>query len=367
VLCQGPHDLVVVTRHRDVSAALRNTGLGHGPATGPSRIFSFLGLDPPEHGPLRQVAARCFSRAVIDALAPKIRAFVDDLIDSALEKREIDLLTEFAYPLSLRVICSLFGLPEQDQPWIRKQTPPIGRLLDPPYAISDTDLAAARQAAAGFVAYLCRQASGRRRVGGNDMLSTLVAQADAGQGLTRRDLIPMCALLLMAGYETTANIIANGALALLSHPGQQAAARALVRAGQLAPAAMDELIRYDSSIQVTFRTAQRQTAVAGTVLPPGSRVALLIGSANRDPRVFTRPDRLDLTRSPNPHLAFGAGIHYCLGAPLARLEASLALGALLSRTQQIELTGTRPRHKDITAAIRGLEELPIALVPGRAA
>lgn len=361
-LCRGPHGLTVVTRHRDVSAALRDTRLGHGPTTAPNRIFSFLGLDPPEHGPLRRVAAQFFGPRTISALAPRISGFVDDLLDTALQKQHVDLLGEFAYPLSLRVICSLFDLPEQDQPWIRAQTPPIGRLLDPPYSISGPDLAAARQAAAVFVAYLREQITHRRRHPGPDLLSQLISHADSGPTLTPRGLIPMCALLLMAGYETTANIIANGALALLRHPAQLEAARARTTDGLLDPAAMDELLRYDSPIQITFRTVQQETAVAGTALSPGTPVALLIGSANRDPRAFARPERLDLQRAPNPHLSFGAGIHFCLGAPLARLEAGLALGHLLARTRHLELAGD-PSHKDITAAVRGLNDLPLALTP----
>jgi cytochrome P450 len=362
-VCVGPRGLAVVTRHRDVSSALRDSRLGHGKATAPNRIFSFLGLDPPGHGPLRQVASRFLGHRAVSSLESRVAGFVDDLLDAALDKRELDLLADFAYPLSLRVICSLFALPEQDQPWIREQTPPIGRLLDPPYSISDSDLAAARSAAAGFVRYLLVQVSDRRRNPGSDMLSELIADAGSGHALTRRDLIPMFALLVMAGYETTANIIANGALALLSHPGQLATARARTVGGQLGRTAMDELVRYDSSIQVTFRTVQAEAVIGGTVLAAGTPVALLIGSANRDPRVFARPGQLDLTRSPNPHLSFGAGIHYCLGAPLARLEASLALGHLLSRTRHIELATPCQRHKDITAAIRGLAELPVILTP----
>jgi cytochrome P450 len=361
-LCRGPHGLAVVTRHRDVSAALRDPRLGHGTTAGPDRIFSFLGLDPPGHGPLRAVAARFFAPRAIAALGPAIAGLADELLDAALDKGEVDLLSDLAYPLSLRVIGRLFALPEADQPWIRAQTPPIGRLLDPPYSISGPDLAAAEAAAAVFVRYLSAQARDRRRRPGDDLLSALIAGSDAG-ALARRDLIPMFALLVLAGYETTANVIANAALALLSQPGATATARAGARDGQLAPAAMDELIRYDSSIQVTFRTVQRDAVVAGAALPAGTRVALLIGSANHDPRVFARPGRLDLQRSPNPHLSFGAGIHYCLGAPLARLEASLALGRLLARAGHAELATARPRHKDITAAIRGLEELPVRLAP----
>lgn len=361
-LCRGPHGLVVVTRHADVSAALRDNRLGHGRPTSSNRIFSFLGMDPPDHGPLRRIASRFLGPAAVGALAPRIARYADELLDDGLRRREIDLLTDLAYPLSLRVICGLFDIPIEDQPWIREQTPPIGRLLDPPYSISDADLTAARTSAAGFVAYLNRRIADRRRTPGDDVLSSLIAEADDG-AMTRRDLIPMFALLVLAGYETTANVIANGALALLGQPGLQDAARARVRDGQLDRTAVDELVRHDSSIQITFRTVQRPAVVAGTELAVGTRVALLLGSANRDPRVFAAPDRVDLDRSPNPHLSFGAGIHYCLGGPLARLEAGIALGRLLERTRRIEPGTTAPRHKDITAAIRGLESLPVRLVP----
>ncbi len=171
----------------------------------------------------------------------------------------------------------------------------------------------------------------------------------------------MCTLLLMADCETTANIITNGALALLRHPDQLAIARDRVTGGQLPNTAMNELLRYDSSIQITFRTVRRPTVIAGTTLAQGTPAALLIGSADHDPRVFVRPDRLDMDRAPNPHLSFGAGIHYCLGAPLARLEASLALGRLLARTRGIEPAHSAVRLKDITAAIRDVQALPVAL------
>ncbi|WP_330451279.1 MULTISPECIES: cytochrome P450 [unclassified Streptomyces] len=360
---EGPHNLVVVTRHADVSHALRDNRLGHGPLTAPNRIFSFLGMDPPDHGPLRRLASRFFAPAAIGSLAPRITAVVDELLDRALEKRHVDLLTDFAYPLSLRVVCGLFALPEHEQPWIREQTPPIARLLDPPYALSDGDRAAAHRAAGGFVAYLHRKINERRQNPGPDALSALIAEADTGATPERRTLLPMCALLLMAGYETTANLIANGVLALLRHPDQLNTARGRARSGdgRLDGRAMNELLRYDPSIQITFRTVQRPAVVAGVPMDPGSPVALLIGSANHDPRVFTRPERLDVDRGHNPHLSFGAGIHYCLGAPLARLEASLALGRLLARTRRIEPGPGPVRHKDTTATIRGVEALPVTL------
>ncbi|MFD5814270.1 cytochrome P450 [Streptomyces sp. NPDC127038] len=360
-LCEGPYGLVVVTRHAEVSRALRDNRLGHGPLTAPNRIFSFLGMDPPDHGPLRRLASRFFSASAISALAPRIAVLVDYLLDIALEKRQVDLLSDFAYPLSLRVVCGLFGLPEQEQPWIREQTPPIARLLDPPYALTEQDMTAAHSAAAGFVAYLHRKINDRRRHPGPDALSALIAEADSGGPPARHDLLPLCALLLMAGYETTANIITNGALALLRHPDQLALARSRAGGGLLDSGAMNELLRYDSSIQITFRTVQQPAVIAGTPLHRGTPVALLIGSANHDPRVFARPERLDVSRASNPHLSFGAGIHYCLGAPLARLEASVALGRLLARTRGIESTPGAVRHKDITATLRGVTALPVTL------
>ncbi|MFE7573353.1 cytochrome P450 [Streptomyces sp. NPDC057521] len=365
-LCEGPHGMTVVTRHTEVSRALRDNRLGHGPLTAPNRIFSFLGMDPPDHGPLRRIASRFFSPAAVGALVPRIVTLVDDLLDRALEKQHVDLLADFAYPLSLRVVCGLFALPEDEQPWIREQTPPIARLLDPPYALADHDLGAAHRAGAGFVAYLHRKINERRRHPGPDALSALIAEADSdsGSALSRHSLLPLCALLLMAGYETTANIITNGALALLRHPEQLAVARSRTGAeGQLDSDAMNELLRYDSSIQITFRTVQHPAVIADTPLHRGTPVALLIGSANHDPRVFARPERLDVSRAHNPHLSFGAGIHYCLGAPLARLEASLALGRLLTRTRSIEPAPGTVQHKDVTATIRGVTGLPVTLMP----
>ncbi|GAB3270633.1 cytochrome P450 [Kineosporia babensis] len=358
-VCPGPYGLRVFTRHRDVSAALRDNRLGHGEPTSEKRIFSFLGQDPPGHGPLRRLAAQFLGPQAISALEPRIAGYVDELLEVMLAQRSADVLTDFAYPLSLRVIGSLFAIPQADQPWIRAQTPPIGRLLDPPYSISEADRTAARKAAAVLVAYLHQKIGERRRSPGPDVLSALIAAADSGGSFTRRELIPMCSLLLLAGYETTANIIANAVLALLEHPQQLRQARSRLVDGQLVPRAVDELARYDSSVQVTFRTVQARARLGGVELAEGERVALLIGSANRDPRVFERPDQLDLDRSPNPHLSFGAGIHYCLGSPLARLETGVALGRLLQRSRSIELDSDRLRHKNLAATLRGLEALPV--------
>lgn len=371
-VCRGPHGMSVLTRHRDVSAALRDRRLGHGSSGASALLFSFLGMDPPRHGPLRRIAARFLGPPAVDALAPRVRGLVDGLLDRALQERELDLLTGLAYPVSLTVICGLFGLPERDRTWIQATAPPIGRLLDPPRSIGDADHAAARTAAAAFLAYLHARVRERRRAPGEDIISRLLAEPD----LDRRDLVPMCALLILSGYETTANLVANSAATLLARPGEHAGARARVRDGRLDRTALDELIRFDPSVQITFRTVLSPLSVAGTALPVGSPVALLLGSANRDPRVFARPDRLDLDRNPNPHLAFGAGLHYCLGGPLARLEAAVALGRLLDRTRHLALAapGPRPgaggadaarglRHRNLSASLRGLAALPVVLTP----
>lgn len=359
-VCRGPYGMAVVTRHDAVSAALRDPRLGHGNATSPNRVFSFLGLDPPRHGPLRRLAAHAFTPKAIQALGARTARIADAVLDGTLAHAAVtDLLADFAYPVSLRVVCDIFGLPEEDHSWIREQTPPIGRLLDPPFAISADDMARARHATAGFIAYLRDQISRKRRSPGPDLLSELIALVDAEGSVTSRDLIPLCALLVMAGYETTANLIGNGLLALLTCPGALDQARRFAQRGALTPTAVNELARYDSPIQITFRTATSEAVIAGTRLRAGTPVALLLGSANHDPRVHTHPERLDLSRTPNPHMSFGAGIHYCLGAPLARLEAGIALGRLLTRTRHLEADTDSPRHKNITAAIRGLHALPV--------
>ena len=219
-----------------------------------------------------------------------------------------------------------------------------------------------RQATGEMVEYFGRLAEERRRRPGSDLLSGLVEAEEAGDRLTQRELLATCVLLYVAGHETTVNLIGNGLLALLRHPTEL---RRLRDDPGLIPGAIEELLRYDGPVQRTGRMAARDTEIGGVPIPEGSLVLGLLGAANRDPAQFAEPNRLDLTRAEPRHLAFGSGIHYCLGAPLARLEAQVAIGTVLRRFPALTLAVERPVWRP-SSALRGLEALPVVLEPTRA-
>jgi cytochrome P450 len=338
----GKHGLWLVSRHADVDALLRDRRLGrvfvpHEPrdelaAWNVLNEHSMLELEPPEHTRLRRLVAGAFTRTRVERLRPRVAELADGLLDEFADAGGGDLLTALAAPLPVEVIAELLGVPREDRHLLRPWSGAIVELyeLEPAPGATARAVTAARE----FDRYLRDLLAVRRREPGDDLLSALAVQAHEGDRLTTDELVATAVLLLNAGHEASVNVIGNGILALLRNPGELARLRA---GPALVGTAVEELIRYDTPLSLFTRTAFTDVDVAGRVVRAGDRVGLLLGAANRDPAVFAGPDRLDVGRDPNPHLGFGAGIHYCLGAPLARIELQEALGRLLARFPVIEL------------------------------
>ncbi len=315
----------------------------------------FLLRDPPAHTRLRGLVQEAFSPRMVDRLRPRIQSAADQLIAMAEAAGEMDVVEDLAAPLPVMVIADMLGVPESDRHHVRRWSRDLADTLE----LTDSPDVRDRGNAATveFSAYLRDLARARRRQPREDLMSALVHAGDRGDVLTEEDLIPTCILLLVAGHETSTNFIGNGVLALLRHPDQLEALKARPELGR---SAVEELLRYDSPVQTTFRTVLRETEFDGRRLRRGASVAFMLGSANRDPAIFDAPHALDITRDPNPHLSFSYGIHYCLGAPLARLEGQIAIQTLLRRAPRLTLLDDAPRFHD-TWASRGLVSLPVRL------
>jgi cytochrome P450 len=348
---------------KDMLAALQGNGdvVAEG-LPGPAFSRHMLNVDPPDHTRLRRLVSRAFVPGRIAALEPAIRAIASNLLDELDEAgpdATVDLIEGYAYPLPFGVIGELLGIPAADRPRLHAwfQVLLTGWAGDPP--------AEAVQASDGIVAYLGELAEAKRRSPADDLVSVLVAAAE-GDALTAQELLSSLFQLVVAGHDTTASLIGNGVVALLDHPGQLDAL--LADLGQL-PAAIEELIRFTAPVpHATFRATAEPVSLGGVTIPPHDQVLVCLGSANRDPGRFPAPDVLDIGRDDGPNLGFGHGIHYCLGAPLARLEAKVAFEELLGRHPRLRLAADRDAlawaHGD-GLVLRGLVSLPVVLGPRR--
>jgi cytochrome P450 len=310
--------------------------------------------DPPQHTRLRRLAARVFNVRSINALRPNIEKLTAWLLDSLGDKKEFDFIADFAMPLPALVIMDMLGAPREELPRLKRLSDEmalfIGSARDAPEKYQRA-AAATREMADLFRELItARRASPQR-----DLLSELVALDDAGDRLSDDELVATCILLLFAGHETTTHHLANGLLALLRFPDELMKLRAN-RA--LAPAAVEELLRYDGPIGAQVRIVQEAHTLHGRQLQPGDRVFLLMNAANRDPRAYDQPDRVDLERNGVPHLTFGFGMHICLGFPLARLEGQVALPAVLARWRRLELASERVEWMD-SMVLRGMKAMPV--------
>lgn len=347
----------LVSRHGDADRLLRDRRLGrvftpYEPAErfAPWNLLnehSLLELEPPAHTRLRQLAARPFTPRRIAGLRARIVELTDELLDR-VDPSGFDVITEFAELLPVEVIAELLGVPDELRPSLRPWSNRIVALYELGY--DDATAAAAITAAADFTAALRDLIAWRRRAPGDDLLSGLIHARVDGDALSDDELVATAALLLNAGHEASVNVIGNGVVVLAEQPAQLARLRA--EPGRWRDA-IDELIRFDSPLSLFQRTVFSPVEVAGRELAPGERVGILLGSANRDPDVFEDPDRLDVFRAPNPHIGFGAGIHYCLGAPLARLEGAVAFERLLDRATDLELVTPPTRRSSFQ--FRGYE------------
>ncbi|OBF55140.1 cytochrome [Mycobacterium sp. 852002-50816_SCH5313054-b] len=319
----------------------------------------FLFLDPPDHTRLRKLVAKAFSPKVVNALHPEIVALVDGLLDRIAEKGKFDVVEDFAYPLPVAVICRLLGVPLEDEPQFSEASAVLAQALDPFSTITGVppDVVNERmQAVRGLRGYLHDLIERRRSEPGHDLLSGLVAVEESGDQLTEDEIVSTCNLLLIAGHETTVNLIGNAILAMLRNPVHWAA---LGADPERAPAIVEETLRYDPPVQLAGRVATADMTIGDVDVPAGDVMMVLLAAAQRDPAEFDRPDTFDPDRGTLRHLGFGRGIHYCLGAPLARLEAGAALSAVTARFPEARLAG-EPHYK-ANVTLRGLSELMVSI------
>jgi len=355
--------------HADVTAMLRHPKLSSDERRATSQIgepepgrleTSLVFMDPPDHTRLRGLVARAFTAKRVADLRPAAETITARLLDeteaAGARGEVVDLICSLAYPLPVRMICLLLGVPEADEDAFTGWSRSLARTLDPSVlrsAETDAAIAAAETELAGYLEALL---SFRRTNPGDDLLSALLAVEADGDRISPREVVDLALLLLVAGHETTVNLIGNGVLALLRAPDQLERLR---QAPDLIPPAVDELLRFDSPVQMSQRIAMEDLDLGGVPVKVGDEILLVLGAANRDPAVFAEPHRLDVTRDARRHVAFGGGIHHCLGAALARLEGQVALTGLIARFARLELAG-HPRRRPMFT-LRGLESLPVVL------
>lgn len=359
----------VVTRHADAVAVLRDPRTSVDPRNGPAvqrdvtldpdgpigQLFStvLLFMDPPAHTRLRALVSRAFTPRSIQRLRPRIGQLVDTLLDAVCEEGSMDLIADVAFPLPVTVICELLGVPADDRELFRTRTPQLAAVLEG--YIAQDKLEAAASAAIEFALYLMPLFDQRRETPRDDLITGLVHAEIDGERLTNQELLTTTILLLGAGHETTMNLIGNGMLALLRNPDQLERLRAdptLVRG------AVEELLRYDSPVQLTARNVTEDIEIDGRRAKRGQQLLVMLGAANRDPAAFPHPETLDTGRQDIHHLSFSHGAHYCLGASLARTEAEIALAALIARLPDLRLGVAQPAWRP-TRTLRGLTALPL--------
>lgn len=352
--------LAVAVTHAACSEVLRARSLGRiwSDATPIEQFTSFnllhrnslLENEPPTHTRLRRLVSKAFGRGHTERLRPWVDELALRLVEDLASAGSGDLLATVAAPLPVEVIAELLGVPATDRPLLVPWSNAIVKMYE--YGLPEQARAEAERAATEFVTYLRSLAADPAP---DSLVSDLVSVRAEGDRLSQDELVATAVLLLMAGHEATVNVIGNGVLALLRNRSQW---QRLVDDPALIPTAVEELIRYDAPLQLFERTATAEVTIAGYPVKPGEKIAALLGAAARDPLAFDRPDTLDVGRNPNPHLGFGAGIHYCVGAPLARVEITAALTALVTRMPGLDLAGEPERRPEFV--IRGLRKLPVS-------
>jgi len=368
-----PTNQWLVPHHADVSALLRDRRLGRTyqhrfthedfgrtappPEHEPFHVLNdhgMLDLEPPDHTRIRRLVSKAFTPRTVERLRPYVEGLAGELVDRLVEAGGGDLLTDVAEPLPVSVIAEMLGVPESERAPLRPWSADICGM----YELNPSEEVARKavRASVEFTEYLRGLIEARRKEPGDDLISGLIAAHDEGDRLTEQEMISTCVLLLNAGHEATVNATVNGWWALFRHPGQLAALRA---DHALIPTAVEELMRYDTPLQLFERWVLDDIEIDGTTVPRGAEIAMLFGSANRDAAVFEDPDTLDLSRAENPHISFSAGIHYCIGAPLARIELAASMSALLTKAPGLRLAGEPVRKPNFV--IRGLEGLSVEI------
>nr|WP_039938757.1 cytochrome P450 [Streptomyces himastatinicus] len=366
-------DAWLVTRYADARQALADARLSKNPQRhsesahargkvgipGEQRadlMTHLLNIDPPDHTRLRRLVSKAFTPRRVAAFAPRVRELTDDLIDAFADRKEADLIHEFAFPLPIYAICDLLGVPREDQDDFRDWAATMIRHGGGPRG-------GVARAVKKIRAYLAELIHRKRAALGNDLMSDLIRASDHGDHLTENEAAAMAFILLFAGFETTVNLIGNGLYALLRHPGQRARLQRALEEGdeELLATGVEELLRYDGPVEMaTWRFATEPVTIGGQRIAEGEPVLVVLAAADRDPERFADPDVLDLSRTDNQHLGYGHGIHYCLGAPLARLEAQTALATLLRRIPDLRLA-VEPDDLRWRGGLimRGLRTLPV--------
>ncbi len=366
---QSPLGFWVLTRYDDCVMVLRDPRFGragfegllesvYGNTVEQGRLpTSMLFRDPPDHTRLRGLVSRAFTPRVVEGLRPRIQQIVDGLLDRVQGAGRMEVISDLAYPLPVTVISEMLGVPEGDRERIKQWSADIARSLDAIGLRTDPEIVdrgrTGRHAIGDYFRSLIPERKKRPR---GDLLSLLIEAEEQGDKLSEGELLATCVLLYIAGHETTVNLIGNGLLALLRHPKELERLR---DAPSLIQSAVEELLRYDGPVQRTARITNADVELAEHKIPKGSMVVPVIGAANRDPAHFPDPDRLDVSRPDNRHIAFGFGIHFCLGAPLARLEGQITLGTLLHRLPRLALSTERPEWRE-SQVLRGLKALPVS-------
>ncbi|MFF0560675.1 cytochrome P450 [Streptomyces sp. NPDC020472] len=367
----------LVTRYADARQALADQRLSKNPAhhdesphakgkTGipgerkAELMTHLLNIDPPDHTRLRRLVSKAFTPRRVAEFAPRVQELTDRLIDAFAERGSADLIHEFAFPLPIYAICDLLGVPPEDQDDFRDWAGMMIRHGGGPRG----GVARSVKKMRGYLAELIHR---KREEPGDDLISGLIKASDHGEHLTENEAAAMAFILLFAGFETTVNLIGNGVYQLLRHPGQRARLQASLAAGEtgLLETGVEELLRYDGPVEMaTWRYATRALTIGGQEIPAGDPVLVVLAAADRDPERFDGPDTLDLARRDNQHLGYGHGIHYCLGAPLARLEGQTALATLLTRLPDLRLAADPAELRWRGGLImRGLRTLPVEFSP----
>jgi len=360
--------IFLAARHSDANDVFRNKSLG--------RIFidkkpdfewetfnwlhsdSILDSEPPKHTRLRSLVAKAFNRNKIEGMRPAVERITQQLLDAIDEKvksgETFDLIADYAEPLPVKIIADLLGFPESEEHLLRPWSQSIVKMYE--VNPSEQYQMEAKKAAAEFAEYVRSLAEHRKKNPGQDLITDLAMVEENGEKLNSHELVATCVLLLNAGHEASVNAFGNGMVAALERPDQAELLRKNSRA--ITGTALEEFMRFDAPLHLFERTATVDTELGGVKIEKGQKIAALIGSANRDSAVFEHADEMDLTRDPNPHIGFGAGIHFCLGAPLARLEMSVSLPALWEKYPNMQLAGNPVRRP--TFVLRGYESVSIS-------
>jgi cytochrome P450 len=370
-----PFGAWVLTRYDDVIAALHDPRFSAERAgkmqemTGSEELrpfFAFLSsrmlyADPPRHTRLRTLVSKAFTPHAVEAMRPHIQGLVDQFLDRVQGQGRMDVIADLAYPLPVTVIVEMLGVPVRDRDRLKQWSDDfVAYFAKHPAQVTPEEYRRAVQAVAAEREYFGAAVAPLRQHPRPDLLSAMVHAEEGGDRLTEDELHGSANLLLTAGHETTTNLIGNGTLALLRHPDQLAKLRA---DPSLLPGAVEEFLRYDGPVQFTHRLAKEDIALRGQTIRKGQFVYLMLAAANRDPARFPDPDRLDIARKDNHHVAFGQGPHFCLGAPLARLEAQIAFGTLLRRFPTLSLAADRLEYRE-TFNLHGLKALPVQFGAG---